>query len=63
MEEYNQDYNYNGIIIPSSIIDKIIRSSNNKIIELCLNYYEGKSFCKQNNIDYYISCGWCCVKI
>ena len=56
MEEYNQDYNYNGIIIPSSIIDKIIRSSNNKIIELCLNYYEGKSFCKQNNIDYYISC-------
>ena len=36
MEEYNQDYNYNGIIIPSSIIDKIIRSSNNKIIELCL---------------------------
>lgn len=64
MEDYNQDFNLNGVVVPSDIIDKIIRSDNsNRIIELCLKYYEGRNFCKQNNIDYYISCGWCCVSV
>ncbi len=51
MEDYNEDYNINDIIVPSSIIDKVIRSK------------EGRKFCYDNNIPFYVSCGWVCVTV
>lgn len=64
MEDYNKDYNLNGLIIPANIIDKIIRSDNNgRIVELCLFWYEGRDFCRSNNINYISSCGWICINV
>ncbi len=63
MEDYNKDYDLNGITIPAEIIDKVIRSESGRIVEICLKWYEGRAFCIQHNIDYISSCGWVCIRI
>ncbi len=57
----NTTYKAQGIVIPNELIDGIIRE-NGKIIEFCLEFYPGRRFAQEHNLEYMASCGWICIR-
>lgn len=53
-------YTTNGVEFPQDLIElKIERETT--VLEICLPFYKGRNFCRENNVEYYVSCGWVCV--